>query len=106
MRSLNVLVVAQKNAEDSTYPMGIERWNSTSGVAFVNRNYADGISSRRTQMRMYASARYTLLRKVGPSLGRAARMQLITLYRAFPKRIASLWVTWVTASLRPLQEKS
>ena len=109
-RSLTVSAVAQKKAADSTYPMGIKRWNpiswSSSGVDFGTINATDGISSRRTQMRMYSSARYTLLRKVGPSLGGAARMQYITLYRDFPKRIASLWATWVTASLRPLQEKS
>ena len=39
-------------------------------------------------------------------MGGAFRMQSITLYRAFPNRIASLWDTWVTNSLRPLQEKS
>ena len=104
-RSLTVSEVSQKKAADSTYPMGIEKWNpiswSSSGVAFGTINATDGISSRRTQMRMYSSARSTLLRKVGPSLGGAARMQYITLYRAFPKRIASLWATWVTASLRP-----
>ena len=83
VRSLTVLVVAQKKAADSTYPMGIERWNprsfSSSGVAFGTRNYTDGMSSRRIQICMYASARSTLLMKMGPSLGGAARMQLITL---------------------------
>ena len=108
--SLTVSVVAQKNAADSTHPMGIDRWNptscSSSGVAFGTRNATNGISPRRTQMRMYASARSTLSRKAGANLGGAARMQSITLYSAFLKRIASLWATWVTASLRPRQEKS
>ena len=108
--SLTASVVAQKKAADSTYPTGIDRWNpnsrSSSGVAFGTRNATDGISSKRTHMRMYASARSTLLRKVGPSLGGAASMQSIILWSAFTKCIASLWSTWVTASLRPLQEKS
>ena len=75
---MTVSLVAQKKVADSTYPMGIERWNptswSSSGVAFGTRNATAGISSRRTQMRMYASDSYTLLRKVGPSLGGATRM--------------------------------
>ena len=81
--SLTVLVVAQKKAADSTHPMGIARWNPTScfssGVDFGTRNATAGISSRRTHMRMYASARSTMLRKAGPSLGGAARMKYITL---------------------------
>ena len=68
--SLTVLVVAQKKAADYTYSMGIHRWNpnscSSSGVAFGTRNATDGISSRRTHMRIYASARSNLLRKTGP----------------------------------------
>ena len=80
---LIVSVVAQNNAADSTYPMGIYRWNptscSSSGVAFGTRNDTDGISSRWTQMRMYSSSRSTLLRKAEPSLGGAARMQYIIL---------------------------
>ena len=80
---LTVLVIAQKKAADSTYPMGIDMWNptscSSSGVAFGTRNATDGIFFRQTQMRMYASASSTLLRKAGPSLGAAARMQYITL---------------------------
>ena len=108
--SLTVSVVAQKKAADSTYPMGIDRWNATSwyssGVAFGTRNATDGMSSRQTHMRMYASARSTLLRKVGPSLGGAASIHSIILWSAFLKRIAFLWATWVTASLSPLQEKS
>ena len=108
--SLTVLVVAQKKAADSTYPMGIDRWNPTSwyssGVAFGKRNATYGISLRRTHMCMYAYARYTLLSKVRPRLGGAARMQPIILWSAFPKCISSLWATWVTASLRPLQDKS
>ena len=59
-------------------PMGIERWNptnwSSSGVAFGTRNATDGMSLRRTQMRMYVSAISNLLRKVGTSFGGAARM--------------------------------
>ena len=76
---LTVLVVEQKKAEYSTYSMGIERRNPTScsslGVAFGTRNATDGMSSRRTQMRMYALARKTLLREVGPILGVAVRMR-------------------------------
>ena len=108
--SLTVLVVAQKKAAYSTYPMGIDMWNptswSSSGVAFNTRNATDGMSSKQTHMRMYASARSTLLRKVGPSLGVAARMQSIILWSDFPKRIDSLCATWVTAPLRLLQEQS
>ena len=56
VRSLTVSVVAQKKAADSTYPMGIERWNTTSsyysGVAFGTKNATEGISSRWTQMRI------------------------------------------------------
>ena len=81
--SLTILVFAQKKAADYTYPMGIERCNPTSwysyGVDFGNRNSTNGMSSRRNQMRMYASAISTLLRKVGPILGGAAMMQFITL---------------------------
>ena len=92
--SLAVSVVAQKKAADSTYLIGIDRWNptswSSSGVAFGTRNATDGMSSRRTQMRMYASARSTLLRKVGASLGGAARMQSIILWSFSLKLIASL----------------
>ena len=106
--SLTVSVVAQKKAADSTYSMDIDRWNHTSwsslGVTFGTRNSTDGMSSRRTHMRMYASTRSTLLSKVGTSLGGAARMQSIILWSYFPKRIASLWDTWVTALLSPLQE--
>ena len=95
---------------DYTYTMVIKRCNptswSSSGVAFGTRNATNGMSLRRNQMRMYASARSTLLRKAEPSLGGAVMMQLITLYRAVPNRITSLWATWVTASLRPPQEKS
>ena len=62
--SLTVLVVAQKKAADSTYPMGIDRWKPTSwslsGVAFGTSNATDGISLRRTHTRIYASARSTL----------------------------------------------
>ena len=83
VRSLTVSVVAQKKAADYIYPMGVERWNptssSSSGVAFGTRNATDGMSSRQTQMRMYASDRSILLRKVGPRLRGAARMQSITL---------------------------
>ena len=83
VQSLTVLVVAQKKAADYTYLMGIERWNptiwSSSDVDFGTRNATNGISSRQTQMRMYASARSTLLRMVGPSLGGATRMQSIIL---------------------------
>ena len=57
-------------------------------------------------MRMYAYVRSTFLSKAGPILGGAIRMQSITRYRDFPNRIASLWATQVTASLRPLQDKS
>ena len=107
---LNISVVAQKKAADSTYPMGIYRWNptswSSSGVAFGTRNDTDGMSSMQTHMCMYAYNRSTLLSKVGPSLGGAARMQSIILWRTFPKQNASLWDTWMNASLRPLQEKS
>ena len=81
--SLNVLVVAQKKAADSTYSMGIDKWNPTSCsslcVDFGTRNATAGISSRRTWMRMYASAIFNLLMKAGPRLGGAARMQSITL---------------------------
>ena len=52
LRSLTVSVVAQKKAADSTYPMGIDRWDptscSSSGVAFGTRNATDGMSSSRT----------------------------------------------------------
>ena len=69
------------------YPMGIDRWKptscSSSGVDFGTSNATDGISLSWDQMCMYASARSTLLRKAGPSLGGAARMQSITLQRAF-----------------------
>ena len=88
--SLTVSVVAQKKAADYTYPIGIDRWNptiwSSSGVAFGTRNATNGMSSRRTHMRMYASDRSPLLRKVGPSLGGADRMQYIILWSAFTKR--------------------
>ena len=80
--SLTVSVVVQKKAAGSTYPMVIDRWNptscSSSGVAFGTRNAANGISLRHTQMRIYASAMSTLLRKAGLSLGGVARMQSIT----------------------------
>ena len=56
MRSFTVYVVAQKKAEDSTYLMGIDRWNptscSSSGVAFGTRNTNEIMSSRKTHMRM------------------------------------------------------
>ena len=81
--SFTISVVAQKKAADSTYTMGIDRWNPASCyslcVAFGTTHATNGISSRRNQMRMYASARSTLLRKAGPSLGGVARMQLVTL---------------------------
>ena len=55
-QSLTVSVAAQKKAADSTYPMGMERWNptswSSSGVAFGTRNATDGIYSSCTQMRI------------------------------------------------------
>ena len=93
-RSLTVLVVAQKKAADSTYPMGIERWNptscSSSGVDFGTRNATDGMSSSRTQMRIYASARSIFLKNVGTCLGGAVMIQSITLYRDFENHIASL----------------
>ena len=44
---------------------------------FVTRNAIDGISSRRTQLLMYTSARSTLLSKVGPISGGTARIQSI-----------------------------
>ena len=92
--SLTVSVVAQKKVADSTYPMGIERWNptswSSSGVALGTRNATEWISSSRTQMRISAFARSTLFRNVGPSFGGAFRMQSMTLYRDFPNHIASL----------------
>ena len=80
---LTFLVVAHKKAADSTYLMGIDMCNpascSSSVVAFGTRNSTDGMSSRRTQIRMYASLRSTLLSKAGPSLGGAARMHSIIL---------------------------
>ena len=83
VRSLTVSVVAQKKVSDSTYPMGIEMWNptswSSSSVDFGTRTATDGIFSRWTQICMYASARSTFSRKVGPSLEGAARMKSITL---------------------------
>ena len=55
-QSLTVLVVAQKNKDDSTYPMGIEKWNQTSfpssGVAYGTKKATEGVSSRRTHMCM------------------------------------------------------
>ena len=55
-RYLTVSVVAQKKAADSTYPMGIERWNptiwSSSGVALGTRNATEGMSFSLTQMRI------------------------------------------------------
>ena len=81
--SLTILVVVQKKVADYTYRMGIERRNltswSSSGVYFGTRNATDGISSRRTQMRMYVYTRSTFLSKVGPSFGGAARTQTIIL---------------------------
>ena len=56
MRSVTVSVVAQKKSAVSTYPMGMDRWKTTSwyysGVAFGRRKATDGMSSRRTHMRM------------------------------------------------------
>ena len=92
--SLTISVVVQKKAADSMYPKGIDRWNPTSwslsGVAYGARNATDGMSLRRTHMRIYASDRSNLLSKVGPSLGGASRMQYIILWSYFPKFIASL----------------
>ena len=83
MQSMTDLVVAQKKVADSTYPLDIERWDltswSSSGVAFGTRNTIDGMALRRTQMRMYASERSTLLRKVGPISGGATKMHPITM---------------------------
>ena len=80
--SLTASVVAQKKAADSTYSMDIDRWNHTSwsslGVTFGTRNSTDGMSSRRTHIRMYTSARSTLLSEAGPSSGGGAdRMKSI-----------------------------
>ena len=56
----------QNKSADSTYPMGMERWNpnicGSSYIPLGNRKATDGVYVRRNQTRMYASNISALIR--------------------------------------------
>ena len=76
--------------------MRMEIWNpvrcSSAVEVHGTRKVVGGVSFSHTQMCVYASTRFTLLSKEGPVFGFTARIQLMSLWWALLKFVASLGV--------------
>ena len=91
------------------YPTGMERSNptscSSSDIYFGIRKEMEGKYSGIIHIRMWASARPTLQRYVGPSMGSTAKMESSSRWRDFTNHITSLWDSALAISLIPFHEK-
>ena len=106
--SLILLVATQNKGADSTYHMGIKRWNNTScgslPISLCTRNYTEGISDIQNHTHMYAYSRWNFLRKFGPILESASNIHPTRRCRDIPNRINYFGAAWFAFLLRSLQE--
>ena len=100
----------QKYSTESMSPMGMERWNPTScswsAVYLGIIKLMEGAYSGLTHICIYASVKSNLYRYAGTSVEYAAIIQYSRRWRAFQKRITSLWDSALAILLSSLHKKS